>query len=183
MTLDSSGNLLVGTTTYPTDSVSTAGVGITNSGATYGRINFGKTVSGGANGISFFYTGTYVGGLTYSNTATALVASSDQRLKQNITPSPSALDKAMNIEVVSYDWKHDPTHVEFGLIAQQLNTVYSEAVNVGDDKENVEKTWGLEYGRLTPLLLKAIQELKAINDTQAETINALTARIVALEAK
>ena len=28
-----------------------------------------------------------------------------------------------------------------------------------------------------------IKELKAINDTQAETINALTARIVALESK
>jgi len=33
------------------------------------------------------------------------------------------------------------------------------------------------------MLVKAIQELKAINDTQAETINALTARIVALESK
>jgi hypothetical protein len=32
-------------------------------------------------------------------------------------------------------------------------------------------------------LIKAIQELKAINDTQAETINALTARVVALESK
>jgi hypothetical protein len=30
-------------------------------------------------------------------------------------------------------------------------------------------------------LMKSIQELKAINDTQAETINALTARIEALE--
>jgi len=30
-------------------------------------------------------------------------------------------------------------------------------------------------------LMKSIQELKAINDTQTETINALTARIEALE--
>jgi len=31
------------------------------------------------------------------------------------------------------------------------------------------------------LLVASIKELKAINDTQAEKINALTARIVALE--
>jgi hypothetical protein len=35
----------------------------------------------------------------------------------------------------------------------------------------------------TAALTKAIQELKAINDTQAATINALTARVASLEAK
>ena len=40
---------------------------------------------------------------------------------------------------------------------------------------------GIDVSFLVATLTAAIQELKAINDTQAETINALTARIVALE--
>jgi hypothetical protein len=174
--IDSSGNLLVGATSLPTSSVSVAGVGVFNASGTAGRINLGKTASGTLDGLANYHNGTYVGGITYSNTATALVASSDERLKENITAAPPALEKAMSIEVVSYDWKHDPTHVEFGLVAQRLNSIYSEAVNVGDDGEEVEKTWGVEYGRLTPMLLKAIQE-------QQQMIETLQAKVAALEGK
>jgi hypothetical protein len=174
--IDVNGNLLVGTTSLPTSSVSVAGVGVFNASGTAGRINLGKTASGTLDGLANYHNGTYVGGITYSNTATALVASSDERLKENIVAAPPALEKAMSIEVVSYDWKHDPTHVEFGLVAQRLNSIYSEAVNVGDDGEEVEKTWGVEYGRLTPMLLKAIQE-------QQQMIETLQAKVAALEAK
>jgi len=175
--IDSSGNLLVGTTTFPTSSVSAAGLGlfVEPSGGS-GRINSGKTASGTFSALANYHAGTYVGGINFSNTATSLVASSDERLKENIVAAPSALEKAMSIEVVSYDWKHDPTHVEFGLVAQRLNSIYSEAVNVGDDGEEVEKTWGVEYGRLTPMLLKAIQE-------QQQMIETLQAKVAALEAK
>jgi hypothetical protein len=175
--LDSSGNLLVGTTTFPTSSVSAAGLGlfVEPSGGS-GRINSGKTASGTFSALANYHAGTYVGGINFSNTATSLVASSDERLKENIVAAPPALEKAMSIEVVSYDWKHDPTHVEFGLVAQRLNSIYSEAVNVGDDGEEVEKTWGVEYGRLTPMLLKAIQE-------QQQMIETLQAKVAALEAK
>jgi hypothetical protein len=174
--IDNLGSLLVGTTTLPTNSASVAGVGVLNAGGTAGRINLGKTASGTFDGIANYHNGAYVGGITYSNTATALVASSDERLKENIVAAPPALEKAMSIEVVSYDWKHDPTHVEFGLVAQRLNSVYPEAVNVGDDGAEVEKTWGVEYGRLTPMLLKAIQE-------QQQMIEELKAKVAALEAR
>jgi hypothetical protein len=42
---------------------------------------------------------------------------------------------------------------------------------------------GIDTSFLVATLTAAIQELKAINDTQAETINALTARMVAVESK
>jgi Chaperone of endosialidase len=171
MTLTAAGELLVGKTATGT---SNTGVQIWNAGGTIGVIQVVKSAAGTQDALQNYHSGTYVGGITYSNTATALVASSDERLKENITAAPSALEKAMDIEVVSYDWKHDPTHVEYGFVAQRLNNIYPEAVNVGDDKEEIEKTWGVEYGRLTPLLLKAIQEQQAI-------ITALTARITALE--
>jgi hypothetical protein len=172
---DSSGNFLVG----KTDSTnSTSGVQIYNSsGSTVGRINCIKTASGAASALANYYSGTYVGGIDYSNTATSLVASSDERLKENIVEAPQALNKITSIEVVSYDWKHDPTHVEYGFVAQRLNNVYPEAVIVGDNNEEIEKTWGVEYGRLTPMLVKAIQELKQIVDTQAAEIAELKAKV------
>jgi hypothetical protein len=42
---------------------------------------------------------------------------------------------------------------------------------------------GIDTSFLVATLTAALQETKALIDTQAETINALTARIVALEAK
>jgi len=169
--IDSSGNLLVGATSAATN---VAGLWMFNQSGTNGRVNIIKTSSGTSSAVANYYNGTYVGGLDYSNTATIPVASSDERLKKNIVEAPSALDKAMAIEVVSYDWKHDPTHVEFGFIAQRLNTVYPEAVIVGDNNEEIEKTWGVEYGRLTPMLIKALQEQQAL-------IQSLTDRLTALE--
>ena len=168
--IDSSGNLLVG----KTDSTnSTSGVQIYNSsGSTVGRINCIKTASGTASALANYYSGTYVGGIDYSNTATSLVASSDERLKENIVEAPQALNKITSIEVVSYDWKHDPTHVEYGFVAQRLNTVYPEAVIVGDNNEEIEKTWGVEYGRLTPMLVKAIQEQQAIIESLKARLDA-----------
>jgi hypothetical protein len=156
--IDSSGNLLVGKTAADTTN---AGVWIYNAGGN-GRLNVIKANSGTVSSIANYYSGTYVGGIDYSNTATSLVSSSDERLKENIVAAPQALEKVNAIEVVSYDWKHDPSHVEFGFVAQRLNTIYSEAVTQGDVGEEIEKTWGVEYGRLTPLLVKAIQEQQAI---------------------
>jgi hypothetical protein len=108
-------------------------------------------------------------------TTTAFATSSDQRLKENIVDAPNALNKIMDIKVRSYDWKEDSSHVEYGFVAQEINEIYGEPVGVGG--ENVkDKPWNIEYGRLTPILLKAIQELNAKVDAQAITIAELQAR-------
>ena len=172
-TLDSSGNLLVGKTVADTSS---AGVWSHNAGGGVGSINLVKTGTGTNSGLANYHSGTYVGGIDYSNTATVLVATSDQRLKQNIVEAPAAIEKVNSIEVVSYDWKHDPSSVQYGFVAQRLNNVYPEAVIQGDNGDEIEKTWGVEYGRLTPLLVKAIQE-------QQDMIQSLTDRIAQLETK
>ncbi|NBW23753.1 MAG: hypothetical protein EBR82_88990 [Caulobacteraceae bacterium] len=71
-------------------------------------------------------------------------------------------------------------------VAHELQEVVPSAVTGEKDAVNEDSTpkyQMVDKSALIPLLTKAIQELKAINDTQAETINALTARIVALESK
>lgn len=106
-------------------------------------------------------------------TTTAFATSSDQRLKENIVDAPNALDKIMDIKVRSYDWKEDSSHVEYGFVAQEVNEVYGEPVGVGGEDVK-DDPWNIEYGRLTPILLKAIQEQQAL-------ITDLTTRLSALE--
>jgi hypothetical protein len=109
-------------------------------------------------------------------TTVAYATSSDKRLKENIVNAPNALDKVVNLPVRSYDWKEDNLHVEYGFVAQELAEIYSEPVGVGGD--DVKKDpWNIEYGRLTPILVKAIQELKTIVDTQAAEIAELKAKV------
>ena len=150
------GNLLVGAT-------STAGnvVEIYNNSNQGGRINMYKTTSGAFSAIANYYNGSYVGGVNYDNTSTSFPTSSDIRLKKNIVDASSASTKIDQIRIVSHGWKHDSAVVEFGVIAQELVNVAPQAVAVGDDGEEIETTWGVDYSKLVPLLIKAHQELKA----------------------
>jgi hypothetical protein len=122
-----------------------------------------KTFSGGINSLVNWHNGTYVGGIDFNNTSTSFPTSSDIRLKKNIVNAGSATEKIDQIRIVSHGWKHDADElVEFGIIAQELYAVAPQAVTKGDDGEEIEKTWGVDYSKLVPLLLKAHQEQQAI---------------------
>jgi hypothetical protein len=89
---------------------------------------------------------------TYYNT------SSDQRLKENIVDAPSASDDIDAIQVRSFDWKADGSHQKYGMVAQELQAVAPEAVPGDADSEDMV---GVDYSKLVPVLVKAIQELTA----------------------
>jgi hypothetical protein len=116
--------------------------------------------------------------------ATSWSANSDARLKNVTGTYTNALSDITQIQPVKFTWKSDETNTSYvGVIAQSVQNVVPEAMSQnklpssGDETEYL----GVRYTDLIPLMIASIQELKAINDTQAETINALTARIVALE--
>jgi hypothetical protein len=120
---------------------------------------------------------------------------SDARLKKNIQPLTKGLDAVVALKPVSFNWITDFCEDEndktlYGFVAQDTREVDENLVEgfskggsiiIGD--LTVDSPMRVNEKFIIPMLAKAIQELKAINDTQAETINALTARIVALEAK
>ena len=109
---------------------------------------------------------------------------SDQREKKDIELAGSYLTKVCAIPVKTFLF-NDQTDADLnlGVIAQDVQAVAPELV--------MESNWGTEeepkmrlsiyQTDLQYALMKSIQELKAINDTQAETINALVTRIEALE--
>jgi hypothetical protein len=103
---------------------------------------------------------TVVGTITTTASATAYNTSSDRRLKENIAPADSAGAVIDAIEVVKHDWKAGG-HTRYGMIAQDLHAIAPEAVKVGDDGDEVKDTWGVDYSKLVPMLVKEIQSLRA----------------------
>jgi hypothetical protein len=173
MRIDSSGNLLVGTITTS----NTNGVMLGKGGAAGGGIiQLFKTSSGSTNGFLNYYGTTYVGGINFDNTSTSFPTSSDKRLKKDIFESASATQKIDDIRIVSHGWKHDEAVVDFGIIAQDLYEIMPRAVSKGDDEDEIQTVWSVDYSKLVPLLIKAHQEQQAL-------ITTLTARITALESK
>ena len=109
--------------------------------------------------------GTVIGSVSQNAASTvAFNTTSDERLKQGITDSEIGLDRLLKIKVRDYSYKSDPTgKVLQGFVAQELNEVYGEAVTVGsnqvDENGLLTNPWQVDYGKLTPLLVKGIQDL------------------------
>jgi len=158
-----------------------------NYGVSLNNTNAGCNFFAGANGTQthmvFGNLNGVVGSIQTNGSSTAFNTSSDYRLKEDVQPMTGALAKVARLKPVTYKWKVDGSDGE-GFIAHELKEIVPQAVNGEKDEldENGDiKPQGMDVSFLVATLTAAIQELKAINDTQAETINALTARIVALE--
>ena len=104
---------------------------------------------------------------------------SDERLKTDIQPSPSYLDKICSIPVVNFKYK-DQTHDDYnlGVIAQQVESVCPEFVDadgVGETPEDGIPIKAIYQTDLQYALMKCIQELKTENDSLKSRIEALEA--------
>ena len=105
---------------------------------------------------------------------TSWSSNSDERLKTNLKPIENAIDKVSTLRTVTGRYKTDSEDTSrVFLIAQDVQAVLPEAVNVQGDEQ---KTLGLSYTDMIPLLTAAIKEQQAI-------INDLKARIETLENK
>jgi hypothetical protein len=108
----------------------------------------------------FHRDSTLVGSISVTTTATAYNTSSDSRLKENIEPAGEAGHIIDAIKIVQYDWKAGG-HTRFGVVAQDEVENVPEAINVGDDGEEITAMWGVDYSKLVPMLVKEIQSLRA----------------------
>ena len=171
MRIDSSGNLLVGTT-------STLGKATITGANTSDLLALNTTATSGTATAIVYKDGSldvcgYVSMSATANTVT-YVNSSDARLKTN-PKDFLGIDIIEKMKPKKYERTCNLGVEEIGFYAQELNEVFPEAVAIGDEDVTI-KPWGIDYGRITPVLVKAIQEQQAI-------INELKARVTALEAK
>ena len=139
-----------------------------------------------ANGTNRFLVKSNGGISNYQANDTNL---SDRREKTNFALAKSYLNTICSIPVQTFNYidqnREEDDGLTLGVVAQDVQEVAPELVKETDwgTKEEPKMRLSIYQTDLQYALMKSIQELKAINDTQAETINALTARIVALEAK
>jgi hypothetical protein len=116
-----------------------------------------------------FFSGTNIAGtITGSNqTSVSYNTSSDYRMKKNIKPIENGLKRLCELNPVKFDWKENDSSSE-GFIAHEVQEIFPDAISGKKDGELMQ---GMDYGRITPLLVKAIQELKAEVDSLKQKCN------------
>ena len=149
--INSSGNLLVGTTS------SNFGSRITSWSNTSYTVESIRTGTGSEGHIAFVNANGGVGSIFTNASVTLYNTTSDQRLKENIQDSDSASSLIDSLQVRKFDWKANGSHQRYGFVAQELLTVAPEAVSQPEDSEQM---MAVDYSKLVPMLVKEIQSLR-----------------------
>lgn len=126
--------------------------------------------------------------------ASSFPTSSDQRFKDKVQPLSSILDKVRRLRGVSFEWsdhyaklgRKGQVGTNIGFIAQELEQEFPEVVSKwGEGDPNyehaAEEYRGVDYGRMVPVLVEAIKELAAQNDTMAVQIASLQKDVATLK--
>jgi trimeric autotransporter adhesin len=178
MRIDSSSNLLVGTTNSSLGRIAVSNAGTTapavyaqnNSGASGAKGYLSDIPSTSNNTSSYHFAGlTQSVGFFYLYGNGTSSWTSDERKKKNIqTTRDGYLDDLMNLRVVKYNWINQENNEpkELGLIAQEVEKVFPGLVQDALHADIDGTTYKVFKGSVLPyMLLKAIQELKAELDT------------------
>ena len=169
MRIDSSGNLLVNTTS----GYGATKLVVSSDTTTANPLAVINTRSTAATDYSIIFNrnGSIVGSVQTSLSATSYVTSSDYRLKENITPMTGALEKVAQLKPVTYSWKADGSDGQ-GFIAHELQAVVPDCVTGEKDAVDADGNpvyQGIDTSFLVATLTAAIQELKAEFDAYKAT--------------
>jgi hypothetical protein len=150
MRITSGGNVCIGTTS------GSSALNVQYDGNTFNAITTRPINSYSAAAINFLnISGTSVGYILPTAVATAYVTTSDYRLKQDFKDY-KGLDLINSIKTYDYEWKSNKSRM-YGVMAHELQEVIPYAVHGEKDGEQMQ---GVDYSKLVPILVKAIQELK-----------------------
>ena len=161
------GNVRIGqdTENWPGNGNATTGVTIGGEGRISASYNGDHVWNRNSDGIlmSWRRSGGEYGSVSVSTSGTTYNTSSDIRLKTDINPIEDSVEKVRAMNPVLHKWKNnisaDAVH---GFIAQEMQEVIPEAVT-GDP--NSEDMMSMDYGRITPVIVAALQNaLKEIDE-------------------
>jgi hypothetical protein len=170
MRIDSSGNVLVNTTT--------AYAKVNSDSAVAGGYNYSSnSIANQADHMVFKNGGTTVGSISRNaGSAVSYNTTSDYRLKDDVQPMIGALAKVSALKPVTYKWKLDGVSAQ-GFIAHELQAVVPDCVTGEKDAVDAEDKpiyQGIDVSFLVATLTAAIQEQQVI-------IAQLQADVVALK--
>ena len=130
---------------------------------------FGGNVGIGTNNPGSTFT-VKVGGTTLADFWTTR---SSARFKSNIQTIPSALSKLMQLRGVTFDYLDTQKH-SIGFVAEEVGRVLPEIV---DYEANGLDARGMDYSRVTPLLVEAVKEQQQQIEDQNLTVKQQQAQI------
>ena len=153
--IDSSGNLLIGTTTTRTGTQSLS-LEQANS-----YIMFRQTGSSAVAQIQFFRntdsTATFSGGIISTGTSVSYETTSDYRLKENVNYNFDALTRVKELKPARFNFIVDADKTVDGFLAHEVSDIVPEAItgekDAVDDEGNPEYQ-GIDQSKLVPLLTK-----------------------------
>jgi hypothetical protein len=161
--IDSSGNVLVGT-----EGVSD---GTTYFGSTFRAdsnsrrtLNMATSVTTAQDLVEFFNPAGRAGYIQINASTTSYVTSSDYRLKENVVDMTSALDRVDQLKPSRFNFIADADTTVDGFLAHEVADVVPEAISGEKDAVDEEGNpiyQGIDQSKLVPLLVGAIQELRA----------------------
>lgn len=176
MTLDANGNLLVGVSsggyhTFKQSSDSAIPALYIESAAATSTNQYGLEVglTGDPNNTTNYFIALTGNGTTrcvvYSNgniqnTNNSYGAISDIKLKENIEDATPKLAKLLQVRVVNYNLKSDPTFKQIGVIAQELENVFPGMIDETPSSDGLTKS--VKYSLFVLMLIKSMQEQHVI---------------------
>jgi len=177
MRIDSSGNLLVGTTTgagqyngtgnngMAVNSAGQAGQYVTIQNETDSNLYLTKKTGYTDNRVlAFAVAGSNVGTVTVTASATAYNTSSDHRLKENVVDLTGATARIKQLEPKRFNFIADADTTVDGFLAHEVQTVVPEAITGTHNEVDADGNpvyQGIDQSKLVPLLVATIKELEA----------------------
>ena len=157
MRIDSSGNVLVGTTTNQGAGGITLAPGPT--------VNIVAPNATSRQIVQFRNSNGKVGTITVADSATAYATSSDYRLKENVDYTWDATTRLKQLKPARFNFIVDDTNTLVdGFMAHEVSSIVPEAITGAKDAvdaDNNPEYQGIDQSKLVPLLVKTIQELEA----------------------
>lgn len=150
MRITSGGEVYIATSSFN----GTAGIRLME--GNQGVISTTRTTTDPATQMRFYNPNGQVGGIVTSGSSTAFNTSSDYRLKEDLKEI-NGLDKVSKLKVYDFKWKASDERMD-GVMAHELAEVLPYAVTGEKDGEEMQ---GVDYSKLVPILVKAIQEQQA----------------------
>lgn len=150
------------------------GAGNTTVGASYRTIGSlhastasdASTFNRNSNGqtVRFFRSGTGVGDISVTATATTYNTTSDYRLKENVVEIDDALERVSKLKPSRFNFKAAPKETVDGFLAHEAAEAVPEAVQGEKDGDHYQT---IDHSKLVPLLTAGLQKaIKKIEELE-----------------
>lgn len=132
--------------------------------------------------LELYYKGNLRG--EFNSATGAYNQTSDRRLKRNIRPVSSVLERVRKLKPARYSYTADPyDRTQLGFVAQEVEPLFPELVHRGTVGDSDQEVYQLNYSGFGVVAVAAIQELLERQKKLMEENELMKAQIIAMESR